>query len=92
MVFTGDVPRELGKTEERGRSQERDQVHEKSDRGYIHPDPGGMLMSLSHPWELSQPEDRGLGLHSPNLQSLAEDALGGHKFPGPPFFSYDWVE
>lgn len=40
-------------------------------------------MSVSHHWELSQPEDGGLGFHSPSLQSLAQDALVAHKFPGP---------
>ena len=46
-------------------------------------------MSVSHRWDLSQPEDGGLGSHSLSLQSLAQDALVAHKFPGPSTFSYD---
>lgn len=90
MIFIGDPPREGEETgEEQGRSQKRAQFHEKSHGRWLHHDPGGMLMSVSHHWELSQPEDERLGFHSPSLQSLAQDALVIYKFPGPSTFSYD---
>lgn len=57
MIFIGDPPRSGRDRRRTGKKQKEAQFHEKSHGRWLHHDPGGMLMSVSHHWELSQPED-----------------------------------